>query len=247
VTEKRRSGGQKPATPSTRKRVRCVLEDCQGEVKFGSKLHWHYCRVHEGFYLTDEEMLTEDTIRNLSERIGIRNDGCWQLDQIWGDGTPRPTIVSAGLKWQVVRLLRTYFFGGHRGGLELGHICHNPHCVHPGHVSPISGAKNRKDRDILNAEEDSLSRADRRRLEELHLEAMAIAVSPATPDDEDSAWMLEQFTRLLGPALPLPEPVAPAPEPEPVVKADKPEVDLFLTERPPRASRGRRRRAALAS
>src|SRR5699024_12091700 len=75
----------------------------------------------------------------------------------------RPTIVSAGLKWQVVRLLRTYFFGGHRGGLELGHICHNPHCVHPGHVSPISGAKNRKDRDILNAEED---RSEERRVGE---------------------------------------------------------------------------------
>lgn len=191
-------------------------------------------------------MLTEDTIRNLSERIGIRDDGCWQLDQIWGDGTPRPTIVSAGLKWQVVRLLRTYFWGGHRGGLELGHSCHNSHCVHPGHVSPISGAKNRKDRDVLNADENSLSRADRRRLEELRLEAMAIAVSPAAPDNEDSAWMLEKFTGLLGPALPLPEPIAPTLEPEPTARADEAKVDLFLTERS-NISRGRRRRVALAS
>lgn len=241
VSPERFSGSRGSGKP----KVRCVVEKCQGEAKFASARPIHYCRKHEHLLLTDEEMLTEDTIRNLSERIGIRDDGCWQFEQAWGDGIARPSIKSAGLKWRVVRFLRNYFFGGHRGGLELGHTCHQEWCVHPGHVSPISGAKNRKDRDVLNADTDSLGRADRRRLEELRLEAIAIAVSPAAPDDEDSAWMLEKFTGLLGPALPLQEPIAPTPEPEPSVKADEARVDLFLTERSD-VSQGRRRRVALA-
>lgn len=100
----------------------CMVPKCQGEVKFGSsRTPPRYCRRHEGLYLTDEEVLTEDTLRSLSSRIGIRDDGCWQVEQAWGDGVLRPTVKSAGLQWRVVRLLYVYFFGGHKGGLELGH------------------------------------------------------------------------------------------------------------------------------
>lgn len=225
---------QKSAARGLSKPEVCTYADCRGVVEFGRSRSEHWCRRHESAYLLDEEYATDETINSLSSRIGVRDDGCWQFEQAWGDGVARPTLTSAGLKWQVVRFLYVYFFGGHKGGLELGHICHNEWCVHPGHVTPITGAKNRKDRDVLNADPDTLSRADRRRLEELGTEAMIIALNPVTPSDESSAYVLREFTSRLGRALPeviattIPAPatanVAPVKEPVSLFRADRPQV-----------------------
>ena len=239
---------QKIAARGSSKPGVCVYADCRSEVKFGGAREDHFCRRHEPSYLLDEEEATEDTILNLSARIGIRDDGCWQFEQVWGNDLPRPTITSAGLKWQVVRLLRVYYFGGHDAHLELGHSCHHAHCVHPGHVTPITGAKNRKDRDVLNADPESLTRTDRRRLDELVTEAEVVAAHPAVPGDEDSLYMLEKFTSTLGRALPVfvidPVVIPAQAEPEPVSKPVK--ADLFLDTRPPQDARVRRRRRTVA-
>lgn len=214
----------------------CVVSGCQGQVQFGSKRAEHYCRKHEGLYLLDEEVLSWKTLQDLESQIGIRDDGCWQFEQVWGNGLPRPSLKSAGLQWKVSRFLYIWYFGGHKGGLELGHICHQEWCVNPGHLEPVTGQKNRKDRDVLNKSLDDLTRADRRRFDSLILEAEVIAFAPVTPTDQAGAAELEEFAGRLGRALPAVVP-ATVPAPSPVVDATRPvkaKVDLFVKERPQR-------------
>lgn len=221
----------------------CTLDGCHAFVKFGAGQPRRWCRRHEPMYLTERAEQTTATLDYLTRTTTIRNNGCWQYQQVWGPGAPRPTISSGGLKWQVIRFMYVWHFGGHDGHLELHHICSNRWCVHPGHVTPITGPRNRAIEHPLNEDEyfDAV------------LQANDIGSAPLWPDDPAKAVELDEFAARLkrqpwnGSALLDTATTIPTPEPEPVVKADKPEVDLFLTERPPRASRGRRRRVALAS
>lgn len=97
---------------------------------------------------------------------------------------------------------------------------------------PVSGAGNRKDRDVLNANYEKLSPRDKRRHQELTLEADIISAIPAEPGDVDAAHMLRKFTATLGRALPeVVTATVPAPPVPPAAPKTKAKASLFIDHR----------------
>lgn len=222
----------------------CTLEGCHGFVKFGASRTRRYCRRHEQGYMSDRAEQTQATLEHLTRVVTIRNNGCWQYMEDWGALADRPTISSGGLKWLVLRWLYVWYYNGHEGHLELHHVCGNRWCVHPGHVTPVTGPRNRAIEHPLN-EDDYL---------DVVLEAVDIGSAPIWPTDPAKAAGLDWFAAQLkrrpwtGSQMPIRtiEPVViPAqPVPEPAPKPVK--VDLFPDTRPPQDARVRRRRRTVA-
>lgn len=121
----------------------CSVRGCDGAVRLGKKRTRRYCRTHEDRYLSDAPQRRDGALTELAQRITFDNIGginCWMIDGDIG----RPTIEVNGLRWVAVRFLWTVFYGPHRGGLELHHVCGNAWCVNPSHCWPTTGKLNRE-------------------------------------------------------------------------------------------------------
>lgn len=164
----------------------CARRGCSGIVRFGLGQHRQYCRSDEIWYLLERACDTDDTLAELPSQIAVVDGGCWKYREIWGEGFPRPTRTSGGLKWNLARFLYVWFFGGHRGGRELHHMCGNRWCVNPGHVDPVTGPRNRE------YETDSEDMYIEREVQAFYAES-----DPNVPDEPIRAADLARFTAAL--------------------------------------------------
>lgn len=122
----------------------CSVSNCDGRVVFAKNISGErFCRTHERKYLELNPDATAKALDHIGKNIRVdQSTGCW----LYGDEKPtnkRSQILCDGLRWNLHRFLYNWFFGGHKGGLELHHGCENPWCVHPGHLLPTTGKRNR--------------------------------------------------------------------------------------------------------
>lgn len=127
----------------------CSVRGCDGVVRLGKKRNRRWCRSHEDRYLSDAPKRRDAALAELAQRIAFDNIGdinCWMVDGDLG----RPTIEVDGLRWVAVRFLWTAFYGSHRGGLQLHHVCGNGWCVNPSHCWPMTRKFNDEIEDHLD-------------------------------------------------------------------------------------------------
>lgn len=120
---------------------RCSVRGCDGLVILGKNRRIGYCRSHEDHYLSDAPQRRDGALHQLGQRITFDNVGpahCWQVE---GE-TGRPDIEVDGLRWKSIRFLWVRFYGPHRGGLQLHHVCGNALCVNPSHCWPVTAKAN---------------------------------------------------------------------------------------------------------
>lgn len=143
-------------------KLQCSVPRCEGRVEFLKSItDWsRYCRLHERKYLEDHPRATEAALDVIGQSILVRGElSCWQFTGhgIGGNTSGdyyrhvggrrvhnRSQIRWAGQRFLVSRMLYVWFFGGHRGGLELHHYCQNPWCVRPEHLHPVTRKQNMK-------------------------------------------------------------------------------------------------------
>lgn len=127
----------------------CSIPECSGTVRLGTKRKRRYCRSHEDHYLLDAPKRRDAALAEAARRIGIDNVGdihCWM--EVGEVG--RADIGVDGLRWKLIRFLWTVFYGPHRGGLELHHVCGNGWCLNPSHCWPLTGPQNLEIEEHLN-------------------------------------------------------------------------------------------------
>lgn len=127
----------------------CSVRGCDGPVHLGKKRSRRYCRSHEDRYLTDAPKRRDGALAELAQRITFDNIGklnCWMEAGELG----RATIEVNGLRWVAIRYLWTVFYGPHRGGLQLHHVCGNGWCLNPSHCEPTTGTMNQEIEDHLD-------------------------------------------------------------------------------------------------
>lgn len=119
----------------------CSVRGCDGVVRLGKKRARRYCRSHEDRYLADAPKRRDAALAELARRITHDDLGgihCWMVDA----NVNRPTVEVDGLRWVAVRLLWSMFYGPHRGGLELHHVCGHGWCLNPSHCWPVTSKLN---------------------------------------------------------------------------------------------------------
>lgn len=123
----------------------CDVRGCSGTVSLGKNREKRYCRSHEDRYLTDNPDRTASAIAYLGQAIIDLGNGCWEY--VGADnrdyGTIRPQVWCDGIRWYVARFLYIRFFGPHKGGLELHHLCGRGTCVNPAHLRPLGPVTNK--------------------------------------------------------------------------------------------------------
>lgn len=123
----------------------CDVPGCSGTVRLGKNRDKSYCRSHEDRYLTDNSKGTASALAYLGQAIIDLGNKCWEY--VGADnrdhGTDRPQVWCDGLRWYVARFLYVRFFGPHKGGLELHHLCGRGTCVNPAHLRPIGPVTNK--------------------------------------------------------------------------------------------------------
>lgn len=122
----------------------CDVRGCSGVVRFGKNRERRYCRSHEGHYQTDNIAELTSTLDYLGQAIRDRGNGCWEYvgRDNRDEGTDRPQVWCDGLRWYVTRFLYVYFYGTHKGRLELHHLCGRGDCVRPGHLMALTRKRN---------------------------------------------------------------------------------------------------------
>lgn len=163
----------------------CDVRGCSGTVSLGKNREQSYCRSHEDRYLTDNPDGTASAITYLGQAIVDLGNGCWEY--VGADnrdhGTDRPQVWCAGLRWYVARFLYIRFFGPHKGGLELHHLCGRGTCVNPAHLRPLGPVTNK------GIESKAWKWAWQRTVTK-----WSIGHSPRIPSDPDRAVELSEFT-----------------------------------------------------
>ena len=88
------------------------------------------------------ETLTDKELKRLESKFDRTNDGsCW----VWKGPTTIWGYARFWLRRKGVyahRLMYTLYRGPIPNGLILHHVCKNPSCVNPNHLTPISNKKN---------------------------------------------------------------------------------------------------------
>lgn len=123
----------------------CSARGCSGVVRLGKTRERHWCRSHEDRYLTEDAEAVEKALAFIASKTddGIGVSGCWMFE----GRTDRPDVkvfASPIMTWRITRLLWVYFYGPHRGGLELHHVCDTSWCVNPSHLWPVTRKFNKE-------------------------------------------------------------------------------------------------------
>lgn len=79
--------------------------------------------------------------QRILERVAHNEAGCW----VWTRGKERFGYgkISIGYKtFMAHRVSYEQFVGPIPKGLQLDHVCHNPSCVNPSHLEPVTAREN---------------------------------------------------------------------------------------------------------
>lgn len=94
--------------------------------------------VYERKTATQEEIL-----KRFMGNVSIKDTGCWEWIGSLSNGYGAFHVP--GTKSEVIRAHEfsyRFFVGPIPEGLELDHLCHNPKCVNPKHLEPVTHQEN---------------------------------------------------------------------------------------------------------
>lgn len=208
-----------------RKKPQCKASGCGTRLKTGQSRQG-YCRTHEHLLLKEPLRTAEAAARTMDKflaqitpsRTGLDGlFGCWPWTGRRNKVTPAPNgelrpgygLISIGNHdWLAHRYSYGIFFGGHRPGLTLDHVCRNSLCVRPDHLMPMTQRRNSELEHKRAIEDPEAVLRDLSKIPQMQLGDMAWAmlkglpVGRATPGGEPFAYGLDgqPFEHAFGPA-----------------------------------------------